>query len=109
MSPFVRYTAARLAIFLVVAAALLLVPIPISALLKLMIALLVSAALAYFLLGRLRAEVGDQVAGIAGRRAERKERLRSALAGDEAGAEAGDRAGHRAGDENGTSDGHPTP
>jgi Protein of unknown function (DUF4229) len=83
MSPFLRYTTARLAIFAVVAAALLLVPIPIDPLLKLMVALLVSAVLAYFLLGRLRAQVGEQVAGLAERRAQRKERLRSALAGDD--------------------------
>jgi hypothetical protein len=83
MSPFVKYSLARLGIFVVVAAGLFLVPIEIDPLLRLMIALLVSAALAYFLLGRLRVQVGEQVASAAQRRAGRKERLRSALAGDD--------------------------
>jgi hypothetical protein len=83
MSPFMKYSFARLAIFLVVAAALLLLPVPVDPLLKLMVALLLSAVLAYFLLGRLRDQVGEQVAGVAQRRAEKRERLRSALAGDD--------------------------
>jgi hypothetical protein len=83
MSPFMKYSFARLAIFLVVAAALLLLPVPVDPLLKLMVALLLSAVLAYFLLGRLRDQVGEQVAGVAQRRVEKRERLRSALAGDD--------------------------
>ena len=78
-----KYSFARLAIFLVVAAALLLLPVPVDPLIKLMVALLVSAVLAYFLLGRLRDQVGEQVAGVAQRRAEKKDRLRSALAGED--------------------------
>jgi hypothetical protein len=83
MSPFMKYSFARLVIFVAVAAALFFIPIPIDPLLRLMIALLVSAAVAYFLLGNLRNQVGEQVAGVAQRRIERKERLRSALAGDD--------------------------
>jgi chromate transport protein ChrA len=83
MSPFMKYSLARVGIFVVVAAALFFVPLPISSLLRLLIALLISAILAYFLLGRLRNQVSEQVAGVAQRRVERKERLRSALAGDD--------------------------
>ena len=83
MSPFMRYSLARLGIFVIVAAGLFFVPIQVDPLLRLMVALLVSAAVAYLLLGRLRMQVGEQVAGAAQRRAERKERLRSALAGEE--------------------------
>jgi hypothetical protein len=83
MSPFMKYTLARVGIFVVVAAALFFVPAPIDPLLRLLIALLISAVLSYFVLGRLRNQVGVQVAGVVQRRAERKERLRSALAGDD--------------------------
>jgi chromate transport protein ChrA len=83
MSPFMKYSLARMGIFVVVAAALFFVPIPISPLLRLLIALLISAVLAYFLLSKLRNEVSEQVAGVAQRRTERKQRLRSALAGDD--------------------------
>jgi hypothetical protein len=83
MPPFMKYSFARLGLFVVVAAALLLVPMPIDPLLRLMIALMVSAVLSYFLLGRLRNQVGEQVAGAVQKRTERKEKLRSALAGDD--------------------------
>ena len=83
MSPFMRYSLARLGIFVIVAAGLFFVPIKVDPLLRLMVALLLSAAVAYLLLGRLRLQVGEQVAGAAQRRAERKERLRSALAGED--------------------------
>jgi hypothetical protein len=83
MSPFMRYSLARLGIFVIVAAGLFFVPIQVDPLLRLMVALLVSAAVAYLLLGRLRVQVGEQVAGAAQRRADRKERLRSALAGED--------------------------
>ena len=83
MSPFMRYSLARLGIFVIVAAGLFFVPIQVDPLLRLMVALLVSAAVAYLLLGRLRMQVGEQVAGAAQRRADRKERLRSALAGED--------------------------
>jgi len=83
MSPFMKYTLARLGIFVAVAAALFFLPFPIDALLRLLIALLISAVLSYFVLGRLRNQVGEQVAGVVQRRSERKERLRSALAGDD--------------------------
>ena len=83
MNPFMRYTLARLGIFVAVAAALFFLPVPIDPLLRLLIALLISAVLSYFVLGKLRNQVGEQVAGVVQRRSERKERLRSALAGDD--------------------------
>jgi chromate transport protein ChrA len=91
MSPFMKYTLARVGIFVVVAAALFFVPAPIDPLLRLLIALLISAVLSYFVLGRLRNQVGVQVADVVQRRAERKERLRSALAGDDVRDDATDR------------------
>jgi chromate transport protein ChrA len=91
MSPFMKYTLARMGIFVVVAAALFFVPAPIDPLLRLLIALLISAVLSYFVLGRLRNQVGVQVAGVVQRRTERKERLRSALAGDDVRDDATDR------------------
>ena len=83
MTPLVKYSLARLGLFVIAAAALLFVPVPIDPLLKVMIALLVSAAAGYFLLSRMRVQVGEQMAGAMERRAERKERLRSALAGED--------------------------
>ena len=59
---------------------------------KAMIALIVSAVLSYFLLSDWRNKMGEQLAGVASRRTAEKERLRSALAGDEDAAAAGDRA-----------------
>jgi hypothetical protein len=83
MTPLVKYSLARLGLFVIAAAALLLMPVPIDPLLKLMIALLVSALAGYFLLSRMRVQVGEQVAGAMERRVERKERLRSALSGED--------------------------
>ncbi|MET7401149.1 DUF4229 domain-containing protein, partial [Dactylosporangium sp. NPDC005572] len=56
MSPFLKYTLARLGLFVAVAAATLAVPLDVSVPLKLMIAVLVSAVLAFFLLRGLREE-----------------------------------------------------
>jgi Protein of unknown function (DUF4229) len=83
VKPMVKYTLARLVLFAVVAAALLAVPVQVDVLVKLMVAVLVSAVLAYFLLKGMRLQVADQLAGSARRRAAERERLRSALAGDD--------------------------
>jgi dipeptide/tripeptide permease len=83
VNPVVRYTLARLGLFIAVAAVMLVLPIGLSLLLRLAIAVLVSAVLAYFLLGKLREETANQLAAAATRRAERKRQLRSALAGDD--------------------------
>ena len=90
MSPAVKYTLGRFGLFVVVLA--LLLPVPLNVLVKAMIALVVSAALSYFLLARWRAEMAEQLGSVAQRRREEKQRLRAALAGDEAAAAAGDRA-----------------
>ena len=89
VSPMVKYTLARLGLFVVVLGILAAVPIQINILVKLMIAIVVSALLALVLLRGMRNEVATQLAGAAERRAEEKQRLRAALAGDDAPAEAG--------------------
>lgn len=83
MSPFLKYTLARLGLFVAVAAATLAVPLDVSVPLKLMIAVLVSAVLAFFLLRGLREEASVQVVGAAQRRTEKRDRLRAALNGDD--------------------------
>ena len=90
MSPAVKYTLGRIGLFLVVLG--LLLPVPLNFLVKVMIALIASAAFSYFLLGRWREQMAEQLAGGAQRRRAEKDRLRAALAGDESAAAAGDRA-----------------
>jgi hypothetical protein len=90
VSAAVKYTLGRIGLFLVVLA--LLLPVPLNFLVKAMIALVASAAFAYFLLGRWRDEMAEQLGAAAQRRRAEKERLRAALAGDEAAAATGDRA-----------------
>jgi hypothetical protein len=81
MNPFLKYTLGRMALFLVVFLAL--VPVRMNLLVKLMVAVLVSFGLAYFLLRRWRDEVTERMMGAAERRRAEQERLRSALAGEE--------------------------
>jgi hypothetical protein len=83
MSPLVKYSLARLGLFLAVAAVLLAIPIELNLFLRLAIALVVSALLSLFLLRGMRDRVADQLAAASRERAERRERLRSALAGDD--------------------------
>jgi len=90
MSPAVKYTLGRLGLFVLIFA--LLLPFPLNILVNAMIALVGSAVLSYFLLADWRNQMGEQLAGVASRRATEKERLRAALAGDEEAAAAGDRA-----------------
>lgn len=87
VSPLLKYTLARLGLFVLVAAALAVVPLDLSALLKLMIAVAVSAVLAFFLLKGLREEASVHAVGAAQRRTEKRERLRAALNGDDDGGE----------------------
>jgi UPF0716 family protein affecting phage T7 exclusion len=84
MNPMLKYSLARVGLFVVVAAILIAIPVQISILLKLMIAVVISALLALFLLRGMRNQVAEQMAGSAQRRADEKARLRDALAGDEA-------------------------
>lgn len=81
MSAALKYTLGRIGLFLVVFAALL--PVPANLFLKLMLAVLISAGLAYLLLRGWRDEMAAGLAGAAQRRKADKERLRAALAGDE--------------------------
>ena len=83
MNPIMKYTLFRLIIFVAVSAGLFLIPLDVDPLLKLMVALLVSAVVSFFVMRRMRNEVADQVAGAVQRRTEKKERLRAALAGDD--------------------------
>lgn len=81
MSPAVKYTLARIGLFLVIALALW--PVNANIFLKLMLAVIFSAALAYFLLRGWRDEMAQQLATGAARRKAERERLRSALAGED--------------------------
>ncbi len=84
MNPTLKYFLGRLGLFVVVAVpVVLLLPRSMNVLLKLMIALVVSAALSYFVLRRWRDEVAERMSVKARRRQEEKDRLRSALAGDD--------------------------
>ncbi|MEU7865474.1 DUF4229 domain-containing protein [Dactylosporangium sp. NPDC049140] len=87
MSPFIKYTLARFGLFGLAALVMLVLPLDIDVLLKLMIAVFVSAILAFFLLRGLREEASVQAVGMAQRRADNKERLRAALNGDDDGGE----------------------
>nr|BFE64143.1 hypothetical protein GCM10020063_086690 [Dactylosporangium thailandense] len=87
MSPFLKYTLARLGLFGLAALVMLSIPLDVSVLLKLMIAVIVSAVAAFFLLRGLREEASVQAVGMAQKRADNKERLRAALNGDDDGGE----------------------
>jgi hypothetical protein len=78
-----KYSLARVGLFVAVAAILAVVPIQLNILVKLMIAVVVSALLALFLLRGMRDQVAGQLAGSSRRRAAEKERLRAARAGED--------------------------
>ena len=81
MSPAIKYTLGRIGLF--VATALALWPVAMNIWIKLMLALIFSAALSFFLLRKWRDEMAGQMASAAQRRRTEKDRLRSALAGDD--------------------------
>jgi hypothetical protein len=83
VSPVVKYTLARLGLFGLVAAVLLVVPLPLDVFLRLLIALLISAVASYFLFKGMRDEVALHLAAAMERRQARKARLQAALAGEE--------------------------
>jgi hypothetical protein len=84
MNPAMKYALARIGLFVVVAVPLMLfLPREMSTLLKLMIAILISAALSFFLLRGVRDQVADQMSDNARRKLAEKEKLRAALAGDD--------------------------
>jgi hypothetical protein len=84
MSPGIKYTFARVGLFLACAIpASLLLPNAVDELIKLLIALAVSSGLSFVLLRRWRDEVAVQLDRVSKQRVESKERLRAALAGDD--------------------------
>ena len=89
MKPAVKYTLGRFGLFLAVFAALF--PIPMNILVKAMVAFVASAGLSFIVLRRWRNEMAEQLGEMAARRSAEKDRLRSALAGDEDAASEGDR------------------
>ncbi len=83
MNPVVKYTLARFSLFAALAVVLLVIPVPLDPLVKLLIAVLVSFVLSFFLFKNLRNEMTDYVAGAVQRRQAEKEKLRAALAGED--------------------------
>lgn len=81
VSAAVKYTLGRIGLFVAVLAGLWLVDM--NVFLKLMLALVFSAALSFFLLRGWRDEMAEEMASAAERRRTEKERLRAALAGDD--------------------------
>lgn len=81
LSPATKYTLARVGMFVVLALAL--TPLHVDLLLRLMIALVVTAVASWFLLAKWRDEMADTIGRSMAQRKEEKERLRAALAGDE--------------------------
>ncbi|MGR6316690.1 DUF4229 domain-containing protein [Micromonospora soli] len=85
MSAAVKYTLGRIGLFVGVLAALWFVDM--NPFLRLMLALVFSAALSFFLLRGWRDEMAGEMAEASERRRTEKERLRSALAGEDQPAE----------------------
>lgn len=83
MNPMLKYTLGRIGLFVLVA--LLLLPVPMQLLVKLMVAVIVSFGLQFVLLRKWRAQMIDQVDHSVGQRRAAREKLRSALAGEDAG------------------------
>jgi Protein of unknown function (DUF4229) len=81
VSPAIKYTLGRIGLF--VAAALALWPVPLNIFVKLMLAVIFSAALSYILMRKWRDQMATQLSAAAQRRRTDKDRLRSALAGDD--------------------------
>lgn len=82
MNPVVKYTLGRIG--LLAAAVLIVLPVPrLGLMVKLLIALVVSFVLSWFLLRRWRDEFAVHLAERAERRRVERERLRAALAGDD--------------------------
>jgi hypothetical protein len=90
MKPAVKYALGRLGLFLVVFAVLI-PTTPLNILVKAMVALVAASGLSLILLRGWRNQSAEQFGEIAARRSAEKERLRSALAGDEVAAAEGDR------------------
>jgi membrane protein implicated in regulation of membrane protease activity len=93
MSPTMKYTLGRIGLFVLALAVMWplvlglahVVPLPfdLTALGTLLLALIVSSVASYFLLRRWREEMVGQIDGAVGRRRQRREDLRAALAGED--------------------------
>ena len=84
MNPMLKYTLARVGIFVGCAAlALVLLPRDMNVLLKLLVALVASSAASFFLLRPWADELAERMSGNTQRRRDEKERLRAALAGED--------------------------
>jgi hypothetical protein len=83
MNPGLKYSLGRIGLFLVCAVPAMLLFPDTNLFLRLLVALVVSAVASFFLLRRWRDEVADQLSTNSRRRTEQKERLRSALAGED--------------------------
>lgn len=81
MSPAIKYTLGRVGLFVVIAAALL--PLHLNLFLNLMIALLVSMPLSYFVLKRWREQMAEKIDDSLQKRKDEKRKLRAALSGDD--------------------------
>jgi hypothetical protein len=87
MNPTLKYALARVGLFIAVALPLVFLAPQVNILLKLMIAVIVSAILAFVFLRGLRDEVAQGMLANRERRVAEKEKLRAALAGDDEPAE----------------------
>jgi len=83
MNPLVKYTLGRFGLFVLCAAVLIAVPVPVDIFIKLMVALLASIALQFVILRRWRLEMMEYVDGAMARRRAEREKLRAALAGED--------------------------
>jgi hypothetical protein len=84
MNAGLKYALARVGIFVACAApALFLLPRDMNLFLKLMIAVVVSGIISFAVLRGIRDDVGEQIVAGRRRRREEREKLRSALAGED--------------------------
>jgi Protein of unknown function (DUF4229) len=84
MSPAIKYAFARIGLFLVCAVlSLALLPRDLDGFLKLMIALLASLVLSYFLLRTWRDQAAERIVSGHEKRVAERQRLRAALAGED--------------------------
>ena len=83
MNPALKYFLGRLGLFVLCAIPAVLLFPDVNPLFTLLVAVLVSAALSFVLLRQWRDELADRMSANARSRIDEKERLRSALAGDD--------------------------
>jgi uncharacterized membrane protein YccC len=84
VNPVLKYSLARLGLFVVALALVVLVlPSDFNVLLKLLIALVISMVASFFLLRRWSNDVAERLQAGTERRAQEKERLRKALSGED--------------------------